>query len=57
MFKVNYKVTSATPMASVSTVNFQQVNAGWDLSNRKFIIGMENAYLDKASITCGVPQG
>ena len=57
MFKVNYKVTSATPMASVSTVNFQQVNAGWDLSNRKFIISMENGYLDKASITCGVPQG
>ena len=28
-----------------------------DLSNRKFIISIENAYLDKASITCGVPQG
>ena len=27
------------------------------LSNRKFIISIENAYLDKASITCGVPQG
>ena len=28
------------------------------LSNRKFIISMENANLDdKASITCGVPQG
>ena len=27
------------------------------LSNRKFIINMENAYLDKASTTCGVPQG
>ena len=23
----------------------------------KFIISMENAYSDKASITCGVPQG
>ena len=57
MFKVNNKDTSATPMASVSIVNSEQVNAGWDLSNRKFIISMENAYLDKASITCGVPQG
>ena len=27
------------------------------LSNRKFIISMENANLDKASITRGVPQG
>ena len=27
------------------------------LSNRKFIISMENANSDKASITCGVPQG
>ena len=27
------------------------------LSNRKFIISMENAYSDKAAITCGVPQG
>ena len=27
------------------------------LSNRKFIISIENAYSDKASITCGVPQG
>ena len=27
------------------------------LSNIKFIISIENAYLDKASITCGVPQG
>ena len=27
------------------------------LSNRKFIISMENGYSDKASITCGVPQG
>ena len=27
------------------------------LSKRKFIINMENANLDKASITCGVPQG
>ena len=27
------------------------------LSNRKFIISMENAYSDKASVTCGVPQG
>ena len=26
------------------------------LSNRKFIISMENAYSDKAAITCGVPQ-
>ena len=26
------------------------------LSNKKFIIGIENAYSDKASITCGVPQ-
>ena len=25
-------------------------------SNRKFIISMENANLDKVSITCGVPQ-
>ena len=50
MFKVNNKVTSATPMASVSIVNFEQVNAGWDLSNRKFINSMENAYLDKASL-------
>ena len=57
MLKVNNKDTSATPMASVSIVNSEQVNAGWDLSNRKFIISMENGYLDKASITCGVPQG
>ena len=27
------------------------------LSNRKFIISMENAYSDKSSITCSVPQG
>ena len=27
------------------------------LSKRKFIISMENAYSDKASITCDVPQG
>ena len=27
------------------------------LSNRKFVISMENAYSDKASIICGVPQG
>ena len=27
------------------------------LSNRKFIISTENAYSDKASIICGVPQG
>ena len=27
------------------------------LSNRKFIISMENANSHKASITCGVPQG
>ena len=27
------------------------------LSNRKFIISTENAYLDKVAITCGVPQG
>ena len=27
------------------------------LSNRRFIISMENANPDKASITCGVPQG
>ena len=26
------------------------------ISNRKFIISMENANLDKVSITCGVPQ-
>ena len=27
------------------------------LSNRKFIISMENAYSDQASIACGIPQG
>ena len=27
------------------------------ISNRKFIISIESAYSDKASITCGVPQG
>ena len=27
------------------------------LSNRKLIISIENAYSNKASITCGVPQG
>ena len=27
------------------------------LSNRKFIISIENAYSDKALITCGMPQG
>ena len=27
------------------------------LSNRKFFISMENANSDKASLTCGVPQG
>ena len=27
------------------------------LSNRKFIISIENAYSDKAPITCGVSQG
>ena len=27
------------------------------LSNRKFIINIETVYLDKASITCVVPQG
>ena len=27
------------------------------LANRKFIIKIERAYSDKASITCGVPQG
>ena len=27
------------------------------LSNRKFIISIENAYSDKVSITCDVPQG
>ena len=27
------------------------------LSNRKLVISMENAYSDKASITCGVPKG
>ena len=26
------------------------------LSNRKFIISIENTYSDKASITCGMPQ-
>ena len=27
------------------------------LSNRKLVISIENAYSNKASITCGVPQG
>ena len=27
------------------------------LSNRKFIVIMENVYLDKAAIICGLPQG
>ena len=27
------------------------------VSNRKFIISIENAYSDKTSITCGVPHG
>ena len=27
------------------------------VSKKKFIIRIENAYLDKASVTCGVPQG
>ena len=31
MFKVNNKDTRTTP--SVSNVNFEQVNSGWDVSN------------------------
>ena len=30
MFKVNNKDTRTTPLASVSIVNSEQVNAGWD---------------------------
>ena len=36
MFKVNNKVTRTTAMAScssVSIVNFEQVNAGWEADN------------------------
>ena len=35
----------------------RQSSGTHDLSNRKFIISIENAYSDKASTTCGVPQG
>ena len=35
------------------TINWHTSN----ISNRKFIISIENAYSDKASKPCGVPQG